>query len=154
MKNRYQKAISKIQTTEEFRQNLIEQMKQEQKNAKVGISLKLRNLFATIAGILSLAVCSGLVYATITGSWKFGSQEIEFSENIQEYIEQVDNQILEKDGNKVELISKVSDDGFVILGFDIQLSDEEVQKVKENRGRGFQYLSFNDPDIIEISSNA
>lgn len=147
MKN-YKKAISEIKASDEFKSKLIKNLNEKQseiyekENIKFAKKHKVKNTIITILSILGLLGGSGLVYAGLTGNLKFGESGVEFSQNIAEYQEKVINQKLEKDGNVIELTSKVCDDGFLMLQFDITLSDD-VKAFADEFG-GLQYVSFND----------
>ena len=127
--NNYKNTISKIETSKEFKNKLIETMNNRQseinakENKKYVRKSKVKKTITSIVGILGLLLSGGLVYAGVTGNLKLGDTGIEFSQNIKEYQEQ-ENQKIEYKGNTIELTSKVCDDGFVILQFDVTLSDE------------------------------
>lgn len=150
--NKYKNAISKVKTSNEFRNKLIESMNTRQieinlvEDKKYIRKNKFKKALASIVEILGLLLGSGLTYAGITGNLKFGESGIEFSKKIEEYQVQ-ENQKLEYNGNIIELKSKVCDDGFVILQFDVTLSDEMSKFSEESYG--LQYVSFNDEPITE-----
>lgn len=150
--NNYKNTISKIETSKEFKNKLIETMNNRQseinakENKKYVRKSKVKKTITSIVGILGLLLSGGLVYAGVTGNLKLGDTGIEFSQNIKEYQEQ-ENQKIEYKGNTIELTSKVCDDGFVILQFDVTLSDEQSKLAEETIG--LQYVSFNDELVNE-----
>ncbi len=105
--------------------------------------MKQKNIIIIAVVVLLILIIAGLAYASLTGVLKIGNTE--FSEKYYEYQEK-ENQFVEKEGTKVELKSKVCDDGFIVLQFDVTLSDALSQEAAEKSG--LQYLSFND-EIIE-----
>jgi hypothetical protein len=148
--DKYKNDSSAIKPSDESKNNLIEKMneKQAENNIKTNIRYakknKIRKTITSIVGIIGILLGGGLAYAGITGNFKFGDTGIEFSQNIEEY-QVEENQSLESNGNIIELTSKVCDDGFVILQFNVTLSNEQSQSAEETCG--LQYISFND-DIV------
>ena len=156
MPSKYYKAMSEVKASEELKQKIIANLKQEElKNEepkvniiKGGITMKIRRVATAIGATLGVALCSGAVYAalggTIAGKPALEWLGISFSDDYIEYVEPVENQRLEKDGNVVELQSTITNEGFVVLQFAITLSDEEKQFADETCG--LEYLSFNDKE--------
>lgn len=157
MPSKYYKAISEVKASEELKQRIIENLKQEElekEEPKVnyakrgGMIVKFRKIATAIGATLGVVLCSGVVYATlggiIAGKPALEWLGISFSDDYIEYVEPVENQRLEKDGNIVELQSTVTNEGFVVLQFAITLSDEEKQFADETCG--LEYLSFNDKE--------
>lgn len=139
MNNKYNNAISKITAGEELKNNVILKLKEiEQGNTKhEGNTIKLKSIII-LAALISALAFGGIAYAFITGEIIAG---IKFSSNYEEYEEKIENQYIEKDGNSVTLNSLISDDGFLVLHFNITLSDKGTEELT--------YLSFNDEIITE-----
>lgn len=140
MNNKYNKAISKINASEELKSNIILKMKEEEKKyiSKENRILKLKELVLKLVALSGILACGGVAYAAITDRTIAG---INFSENYEKYEKQIENQYIEKDGNIVTLKSIVCDDGFLVMHFGITLSNKETE--------GLTYLSFNDEIITD-----
>jgi len=145
MLNKYKKAISKIHASEEIKDVIIEKMQEEQIKRSGDIIMKIKNFIIYLLSLIGIITCGGLAYATATGKMKFGVQEIVFSDEYINYEETVENQCLEKDGTKVELVSTMCDDGFVVLKFEVELSDE----IANMEDASLAYMSFNDEFVEE-----
>lgn len=143
MENKYNKIISKIEVSEELKNTIVQKMQEEELKRK-GISFKLKRAFSSIMGALGIMACSGAVFAAVTGMFKIGERGIIFSEEYANYEEKVENQFVEKEGTRIELVSKMCDDGFVVLQFEVELSDTLAEDEY-----GMDYLSFNDKIIYE-----
>lgn len=159
MSNKYFEAISQIKADDELNEEIVKRLEQENnKKYKGGIIIKLRKMVATISAILGVAACGGLAYAGITG--KLSSKPnvedygITFSEDYEEYEELFESQYVEKDGTTVRLESAVCNEGFIVLKFDITLSDELKEIAEESAG--LSYLSYNNKsreDLGEANYN-
>ena len=140
MDNKYNKAISKINASEELKTNIILKMKEEDQKytTKESYILKLKELTLKLIALSGILACGGVAYAAIANRTIDG---INFSENYAKYEKQIENHYIEKDGNIVTLKSIVCDDGFLIMNFGITLSDKETD--------GLMYLAFNDELITD-----
>ena len=163
MPDKYLKAISEVKANDELKNKIVLEMKKTNKN-EGGFIMKIRKVITTILAILSALVCSGAVYAGIavlTGkdiNDLFAWAGIKFSDNYNEYVQVVENEYVEDNGIKIELRSKLCDEGFVALSFDVILNEEqsigvdgefkcepklsfneEIQKDEE----GYEYLNTN-----------
>lgn len=138
MNDKYKNAMSKINASEELKNNIILNMREEENKhtVKAGKIIKVRQWFIRVAAVAGIVTCGGIAYAGIKGK-TIG--RIKFSENYEIYEEEIENKYVEKDGNKVSLKSMVCDEGFLVLHFDISLNDKETE--------GLRYLSFNDKII-------
>ena len=87
--------------------------------------------------------CGGFVYAAVSGMLDING--ILFSDEYVNYQETVENQIVEKDGTKVELVSTICDDGFLVLQFEIDLNDN----LAGPEDLGLVNVSFNEKLIEE-----
>lgn len=156
MPNKYYQSIDKIKVDENFKKEMIsnlnkikEENMQEEKN-KGKIFAKATRISTIIKTIIGLALCGGVAYAGVTGIFKgqrnFG-EDIQFSEKLEEYAEEIKNVYIEKDGTRIDLKASVCSEGFVILNFGVTFS-EELEKFANEAG-GLAYLSFNDKAIIE-----
>ena len=138
MSNKYNEVISKIESSEELKNTIIEKMEKEQLKKSGGMIIKIKKIMTAIMSLLGLMACGGFVYAAVSGMLDING--ILFSDEYLNYQETVENQYVEKDGTKVELISTICDDGFLVLQFEVELSDSIVN-LEEG---GLAYLSFND----------
>lgn len=138
MSNKYKEAISKIEASEELKNTIIEKMEREQVKRNGGIIMKIKKIITAIMGLIGLMACGGFAYAAVSGMLNING--ILFSDEYINYQEKVENQYVEKDGTKVELVSTICDDGFLVLQFEVELSDNIVGQ----EDFGFAYLSFND----------
>lgn len=145
MENKYKETISKIQVSEELKNNIIEKMEQEQRKRNGEIVIKIKKIISSIISIIGILACSGVVYAAVTGRIQIGERGIVFSDKYVEYEQKVENQYIEKDDTRVELVSNMCDDGFLVLQFEVELSDA----IAEKENGGLAYLSFNDKLINE-----
>ena len=163
MNNKYNEAISKIKVDENFKEKLILNLEQESKKQiiednkyvrKDGILIKIRKVVMAIISALVMLMGSGVAYAalggTINGIPALEWLGIKFSNNYVEYKEPVENQVIENEDVKIALQSTVCDDGFVILQFKVNVSEDrlssyETEDAESEEGLTFSYLSFNDP---------
>lgn len=144
MSNKYKEAISKIEASEELKNTIIEKMEREQVKRSGGIVLKIKKLITAIMSLLGLMACGGFVYAAVSGILNING--IKFSDECINYQETIENQIVEKDGTKVELVSTICDDGFLVLQFEVELNDKVSSGPDD---LGLTYVSFNDKLIEE-----
>lgn len=161
MPNKYYNLMSKINADEEFKRrlekNLTEKLVEnfdnvETKKTKTGIIVKIKKTIITLISILTLLIGGGIAYAalggTISGVPILEWAGIKFSDNYINYVEPVQNQALENDDVKVTLESTVSDYGFTILQFRVNISEELAKaNMIDNDGVNISYLSFNDPVV-------
>lgn len=143
MLNKYKEIISKIEASEELKNTIIEKMEKEQAKRSGGIIIKIKKVISTIISLLGIMACGGVVFAAVSGILNING--ILFSDEYVNYQEKVENQYLEKDGTKIELVSTMCDEGFLVLQFEVEFSDSIA--TKENGG--LAYLSFNDELINE-----
>lgn len=153
MTNKYKETISKIKADEEFKNSLIEKLEKKEKRKGV-IAMKIRKAIITIITTIGILAGSGVAYAALGGTIQ-GVPVVEWlgirlSSNYVEYVQPVENQVVETDGIKVALESTLCDDGYTILQFRVNISDEKLAeyKTEEDVLNGFEvplcYLSFND----------
>ena len=121
-----------------------------------------------IGGITVYSACGGTFYGKPISEWL----GIVFSDEYEEYRVTVEDENIEKDGTSVELISTVCDDGFVVLEFDVVLSNKDreylevgepilnessIEKIKQERGEDeldvFQRLYGEQINELGISFN-
>lgn len=140
MNDKYKNAMSKINASEELKNIIALKMKEAQKmhTSKEEKRFKIKEWLIKIAAVAGIVTCGGIAYAGIKGK-TIGT--IRFSENYEIYEEEIENKYLEKDGNIVKLKSYVCDDGFLVLKFNITLSDKETEELT--------YLAFNDEIITD-----
>lgn len=147
MFSKYQKAISEIKVSNELKEKIKMSIEQEcLENRKEGIFMKLKKKMSAIIAIVTALLCSGFVFAAIVNkipqNEEFG---IKFSDNYPEYEEILENgPSIEKDGTVVTLKSKVADEGFIVLKFNVTLSEKQSLDEKQ-----LFILSFND-NVINI----
>lgn len=144
MSNKYNEAISKIQASEELKNTIIEKMEREQVKKDGCIVLVIKKMITTIMSLLGLVACGGFVYAAVNGMLEING--IKFSDEYINYQETVENQFLEKDETKIELVSTICDDGFLVLQFEVELNDNVSSGADDI---GLAYVSFNDKIIEE-----
>lgn len=166
MSNKYYDTMSKIKADESFKEKLISNLAQEvntEKNINMTKNklrfVKLKRIIMGIISTLTMLFGSGAVYAalggTINGVPVLEWMGIKFSDNYVEYIEPVENQIIENEDAKITLESTVCDDGFTILQFRVNISEDKLnsykteEDIESNWEVPFCYLSFNDPVIVE-----
>ncbi len=121
--------------------------------------MKIRRKIIAIASTLAILLGTGTVYAALGGTingvpvleWmgiKVSNQEVE-------YIQPVQNKVVENDIARVALESAVCDDGYTILQFRVNLKDKIMQQYREETEEGtnvpFINLLFNDSakDLVE-----
>lgn len=138
MSNKYNEVISKIEASEELKNTIIKKMEKEQLKKNGGFIIEIKKIITAIMSLLGLMACGGFVYATVSGMLDING--ILFSDEFINYQDTVENQYVEKDGTKVELVSKICDEGFLVLQFEIELSDSIVKQEDDC----LAYLSFND----------
>ena len=138
MLNKYKETISKIEASEELKNTIIEKMEKEQAKRRGGIIIKIKKVISTIISLLGIMACGGVIFAAVSGILNING--ILFSDEYVNYQEKVENQYLEKDGTKIELVSTMCDEGFLVLQFEVELSDSMLGMGE----RGYTYLSFND----------
>ena len=150
--NKYTNNISNIKASDELKERIKLSMKKEvEKNStkeeKKAGGARIKSKLIPIIGALSALACGGVVFAGLSGKLDFfkpDSKEygVKFSENYSQYEVAVDNMFLENEGSRVELVSTVADEGFVILKFNVKLDSRY-------EGVPFIGLSFNDDSYIE-----
>lgn len=143
MLNKYKETISKIEASEELKNTIIEKMEKEQAKRRGGIIIKIKKVISTIISLLGIMACGGVVFAAVSGILNING--ILFSDEYVNYQEKVENQYLEKDGTKIELVSTMCDEGFLVLQFEVELSDSMLGMGE----RGYTYLSFNDKLLVD-----
>lgn len=143
MSNKYNETISKIEASEELKNLIIEKMEREQAKKSGGIIMKIKKVITIIMSLLGLMTCGGFVYAAVSGMLNING--ILFSAKYVDYQETVKNQIVEKEGTKVELVSTICDDGFLVLQFEIDLNDN----LAGTEDLGLVNVSFNEKLIEE-----
>ena len=143
MLNKYKETISKIEASEELKNTIIEKMEKEQAKRRGGIIIKIKKVISTIISLLGIMACGGVVFAAVSGILNING--ILFSDEYVNYQEKVENQYLEKDGTKIELVSTMCDEGFLVLQFEVELSDSMLGMAE----RGYTYLSFNDKLLVD-----
>lgn len=141
---KYKDMISKIEASEEFKDRLVNKLEKEEIKRSTTVMMKIRKIITTLVSLLGIAACSGLVYATVTGKIKLGSQEIVFSEEYAKYEEKVEGQYLENDDARLELVSTMCDEGFLVLQFNLEIEEDVF-----GEDWGLNYVSFNDEWIEE-----
>ena len=162
MSNKYYNAIEKIKIDEDFKEKLISNLEnnieiEEKVNINKGVVLmKLKKVIISIVSALMILAGSGVVYAafggTINGVPVLEWMGIKFSNNYEEYVENIENQAIEDENVKVTLESTVCDEGFTIVQFRVNLKDNVINaynKKESNNEDLIKYLSFNDPIINE-----
>ncbi len=148
MNNKYNKAISKVNTNDELKSKIILEMNKVNKK-QGGVIMKIKKTITTILAILSALVCSGAVYAGVailTGkniNDLFAWAGVKFSDNYEEYVEVVENQYIEDNGFRIELESKVCDEGFIVLSFRVLIDEEQAIDI-DGDFKGEPKLSFNE----------
>ena len=138
MSNKYNEVISKIEASEELKNTIIKKMEKEQLKKNGGFIIEIKKIITALMSLLGLMACGGFVYAAVSGMLDING--ILFSDEFINYQDTVENQYVEKDGTKVELVSKICDEGFLVLQFEIELSDSIVKQEDDC----LAYLSFND----------
>lgn len=154
MSNKYYETISKIEVSQEFKKKLIANLEKESevKYKKEGMLMKVKRTIIIIISTLAVLLGSGVAYATLGGTingvpvleW----MGIKFSDDYVDYVEPIENQIIENDEAKVTLESTVCDEGFTILQFRVNISEKVIEKHKEDDSDfivNLNCLSFNDP---------
>ena len=163
MHNRYYNVIDKIKADKDFKEQLVsnleqqyQRMNREENEVKEGIFIKVKRVVIAIITTLAMLVTSGVVYASLGGTinnvpileWL----GIRFSDNYAEYVESVENQMLENEDVKITLESTVSDYEFTVLQFRVEISEEKINSYKTGKEMEdeewevpFYGLSFNDP---------
>ena len=161
MSTKYQNAISEIKINNEVKERLKTNMEQvyrkkfERSGRVFSIKKRLTTILTTLIALAALVCGGGIVYAkfggTINGKpvleW-FG-KIIPYSDNYSDYTEPVNNQSIENDSMKITLQNVLSDDGFIILNFDLKFKEEFENKIKKKIGITdseflFSDISFND----------
>ena len=158
-KNKYKDTISKIQASDELKKRIVEKMNQENmKNVnRGGIFMKIRKTIIAVVTTLAILVGSGAVYAAMGGTI-FGKPALEwlgigFSEKYEEYVVPVENQSLKNDKLQLDLISTVSDDGFIVLNYNLKYTDEFVDEVKAKyMAKGWNLEDFANIDVLMPSA--
>ena len=154
MSNKYYETISKIEVSQEFKKKLIANLEKESevKYKKEGMLMKVKRTIIIIISTIAVLLGSGVAYAalggTINGVPVLEWMGIKFSDDYVDYVEPIENQILENDEAKVTLESKVCDEGFTILQFRVNISEKVIEKHKEDDSDfivNLNCLSFNDP---------
>ena len=154
MSNKYYETISKIEVSQEFKKKLIANLEKESevKYKKEGMLMKVKRTIIIIISTLAVLLGSGVAYAalggTINGVPVLEWMGIKFSDDYVDYVEPIENQILENDEAKVTLESTVCDEGFTILQFRVNISEKVIEKHKEDDSDfivNLNCLSFNDP---------
>ncbi len=154
MSNKYYETISKIEVSQEFKKKLIANLEKESevKYKKEGMIMKVKRTIIIIISTLAVLLGSGVAYAalggTINGVPVLEWMGIKFSDDYVDYVEPIENQILENDEAKVTLESTVCDEGFTILQFRVNISEKVIEKHKEDDSDfivNLNCLSFNDP---------
>lgn len=136
MNNNYVNTISKIKANDELKRKIVENMKQERmkKLNKGGFLMKLKRIIIAISSIIGILIGSGAVYAalggTIAGKPALEWLGIKFSKEYSEYVEQVENMFVENENMRMDLLSTVSDDGFIVLDFDLTLKENFKNKLR------------------------
>lgn len=163
MYSKYYNTISKIKADDEFKEKLVDKITNEKEvinEVKIGkgktIWMKIKKIIIAIIYTLVILLGSGTAYAalggTINGVPLVEWMGIKFSDKYQEYVEPVEYQSVEGNGIKVTLESTVSTEGYTVLQFRVNFSEEIFEKYKamteEKEEIVFCYLSFNDP-IVE-----
>lgn len=143
MSNKYKETISKIEASEELKNKIIEKMEREQVKRNGGIIMKIKNVITAIVSLLGLMACGGFVYAAVSGMLDING--ILFADEYVNYQETVENQIIEKEDTKVELVSTICDDGFLVLQFEIDLNDN----LAGPEDLGLVNVSFNEKLVEE-----
>ena len=154
MSNKYYETISKIEVSQEFKKKLIANLEKESevKYKKEGMLMKVKRTIIIIISTLAVLLGSGVAYATLGGTingvpvleW----MGIKFSDDYVDYVQPIENQIIENDEAKVTLESTVCDEGFTILQFRVNISEKVIEKHKEDDSDfivNLNCLSFNDP---------
>jgi len=150
--DKYKETITKIQASDELKQKILQNIEQERsknnESIKGGIIIKIKQIVLTIASILGMLVGSGVVYATaggtINGVPVFEWLDIKFAKEYVEYIQPVENQFVENDNMRLDLISTVSDDGFIVLDFELTMKDKNlIDEDGFDKGLPIE-ISFND----------
>ena len=154
MSNKYYETISKIEVSQEFKKKLIANLEKESevKYKKEGMLMKVKRTIIIIISTLAVLLGSGVAYAalggTINGVPVLEWMGIKFSDDYVDYVEPIENQIIENDEAKVTLESTVCDEGFTILQFRVNISEKVIEKHKEDDSDfivNLNCLSFNDP---------
>lgn len=90
--------------------------------------MKLKRVIIAILSILGILIGGGVAYATLGGTIEgipvFDWMEMKFSKEYVDYMEIVENQTLEKDGNMLTLESTVCDKEWFIMQFDLTLNND------------------------------
>lgn len=161
MVNKYYNAIAKIKIKEDLKNDLILKLKQEKEKSRVRkkeeVFMKIKRIIIAIVSVLAMLIGSGVVYAslggTINGVPALEWMGIKFSDNYINYVEPVENQFVKNEEVKITLESTVADEGFTILQFRVNISEEKLNSYKtiEDIEKEWEvplcYLSFNDPVI-------
>lgn len=145
--NKYSNKIEKIQASEELKERIKLNMKAElEKNTIEKNKTKkkggLKSKLIPIIGTITTLACGGVAFAGLTGHLNIFKPDnaeygVSFSDNYHEYEVLVENQYIEDNGNKVELVSTVADDGFLIMKFNVKLNEKYLDEP-------FIGISFND----------
>ncbi len=141
MPNQYHNVISKINLDESTKENLILQLEQNKtKKVKGVLFMKIKRAMIAIVSTLTILLGTGTAYAalggTINGVPMLEWIGIKFSNQEGEYIQPIQNQVVENDVAKVALESAVCDDGFTILQFRVNLKDKIVQQYEDEINEG------------------
>ena len=143
MSTKYQNAISEIKINNEVKERLKINMEQvyrkdfERRGRVFRIKKRLTTILTTLTALAALLCGGGIVYAKLGGTingkpvleW-FG-QIIPYSDSYSDYTEPVNNQFIENDSMKFTLQNVLSDDGFIILNFDLKFKEEFENKIKK-----------------------
>lgn len=134
MSNKYFEAISQIKADDKLNEEIVKRLEQEKnKKYKGGIIIKLRKIITGIISTIGVLLCSSVAYAALGGTidgmpvldWIKSLNDVKFSENYVEYVEVVENKKIEKNGNVIELVSTLCDDGWVLLDFKVALKEKK-----------------------------
>lgn len=125
--------------------------------------MRVKRVVIAILITLAILVISGVLYVSLGGTiHNVPALEwlgIKFSNNYQEYVSPVENQVLENEDVKITLESTVGDYEFTILQFRVVINQDKINSYrtesKIENGEGeipLCYLSFNDP-VIQDGNN-
>lgn len=161
MSKSYYDLISKIKADEDFKEKLIVNLEERQKQNQdqkivkgVLMRMKVRKMAAAAAVALAVLTCGGAALAALKGSFGVGvsslqSVGIKLPDNASEWAEPVENQTIGDEDLKVALESVACDDGFAILQFKVNVGTEKLKSYQDGMDKDYQvplrYLSFNDP---------
>ena len=144
MTNKYKDTISKIKVDEEFKQKMISDLKleQEKMNKKESIFMKIKGILIGLVSTVAILAGSGVAYAafggTINGVPVIEWLGISFSDKYEEYVEFVpeeEKQVVENDRASLTLQYSLSDDGFIVLDFDLKYKDALIKELKDEHNK-------------------